>query len=148
MTATIICEQNARDHMAFWITKKTEADTALAAHKETLEGLKKSAGKGTWRERVGQAVASPELQAAEKRTTRFQEAVATAEQNIQAWKVFVDGWQRDREDKVEVDLWIKAAGEGRIIETPACIKRMEEAFNNELSPGCVAIPIPKIYKAR
>jgi hypothetical protein len=145
-TNSMICEQSARDNMNFWITKKTEADAALAAHKETIDGLKKAAGKGTWRERAGQAVASPELQAAEKRTPRYQDAVDTAEKNIQSWKIFVDGWQKDREDRAEVDRWIQEARRGNKIKTPDCILRMEEAFNNELIPGCVAIPIPTIYK--
>ena len=121
-------------------TKKTAAEAALAAHKETLDSIKKAAGKGTWRERAGQAVASPELQAAEKLTTRLEEAVAKAEETYQIWKGFADSWQREREGKEEVDRWVLQGG-----KTPDCILRMEEAFNNELIPGCVAIPIPKIY---
>ena len=134
-------EQQARKNMEFSAAKKAEAEAALAAHKETLEGIKKAAGKGTWRERVGQAVASPALQAAEKLTTRLEEAVTKAEEFYQIWKGFADGWQREREGKEEVDRWVLQGG-----KTPDCILEMEEAFNNELIPGCVAIPIPKIYK--
>lgn len=139
-------EQEARKNMEFSAAKKAEAEAALAAHKETLEGLKKAAGKGTWRERAGQAVASPALQAAEKLTSRLEEAVTKAEESFQIWKGFADGWQREREDKEEVDRWIHEARHGRKIKTPDCILRMEETFNNELIPGCVAIPIPTIYR--
>jgi formylmethanofuran:tetrahydromethanopterin formyltransferase len=135
-------EQQARQNMNFWIPKKVEAEAALAAHKETLDSIKKAAGKGTWRERAGQAVGSPALQAAEKLTTRLEEAVTKAEENYQIWKRFADGWQKEREGKEEVDQWVLKGG-----KTPDCILEMEEAFNNELIPGCVAIPIPKIYKS-
>ena len=145
-TNAMIFEQSARDNMNFWITKKTDADAALTAHKESIESLKKAAGKGTWRERAGKTVASPELQTAEKQTSRYQDAVDTAEKNIQTWKIFVDGWQKYREDRAEVDRWIQEAKRGNKIITPECILRMEEAFNNELIPGCVAIPIPTLYK--
>ena len=134
-------EQQARKNMDDCATKKTAAEAALAAHKESIEGLKKAAGKGTWRERAGQAVGSPALQAAEKLTTRLEEAVTKAEENYQIWKGFADSWQREREDSEEVDRWILQGG-----KTPDCILRMEEAFNNELIPGCVAIPIPTIYR--
>jgi hypothetical protein len=134
-------EQQARKNMADCATKKTAAEAALVAHKETLEDIKKAAGKGTWRERAGQAVGSPALQAAEKLTTRLEEAVTKAEENYQIWKRFADGWQKERESKEEVDQWVLKGG-----KTPDCILEMEEAFNNELIPGCVAIPIPKIYK--
>ena len=135
-------EQQAIQNMNFWIPKKAEAEAALVAHKETLVSIKKAAGKGTWRERAGQAIASPELQAAEKLTTRLEEAVTKAEENYQIWKRFADGWQKEREGKEEVDQWVLKGG-----KTPDCILEMEEAFNNELIPGCVAIPIPKIYKS-
>ena len=146
MTSTQTGEQQARKNMADCATRKTAAESALAAHKESIEDLKKAAGKGTWRERVGQAVASPALQVAEKLTTRLEEAVTKAEETYQIWKRFADGWQREREGKEEVDRWIHEARHGRKIKTPDCILRMEEAFNNELIPGCVAIPIPTIYK--
>ena len=139
-------EQQARKNMDDCATKKTAAEAALAAHKESIEGLKKAAGKGTWRERAGQAVGSPALQAAEKLTVRLEEAVTKAEETYQIWKGFADGWQREREGKEEVDRWIHEARHGRKIKTPDCILRMEEAFNNELIPGCVAIPIPTIYR--
>jgi hypothetical protein len=57
-------EQQARKNMEFSAAKKTAAEAALAAHKETLEGIKKAAGKGTWRERVGKEVDSHDIKAA------------------------------------------------------------------------------------
>jgi len=134
-------EQQARKNMTDCAAKKTAAEAALAAHKETLDSIKKAAGKGTWRERAGQAVGSPALQAAEKVTTRLEEAVTKAEENYQIWKGFADSWQREREDSEEVDRWAFKGG-----KTPDCILRMEEAMIKELIPGCVAIPIPKIYR--
>jgi hypothetical protein len=141
MTSTQTGEQQARKNMADCAAKKTAAEAALAAHKETLDSIKKAAGKGTWRERAGQAVGSPALQAAEKLTTRLEEAVTKAEENYQIWKGFADSWQREREDSEEVDRWAFKGG-----KTPDCILRMEEAMIKELIPGCVAIPIPKIYR--